>query len=76
MILEQKQAYQWKRKESLEISSQTYGQLIYDKGGKSIQWTKDNLFNKQYWENQTATCKRIKLEHSQTPYTKNNLKVG
>ena len=76
MVLEQKQTYQWKRKESLEISSQTYGQLIYDKGGKSIQWTKNNLLNKQYWENQTATCKRIKLEHSQTPYTKSNLKVG
>ena len=76
MVLEQKQTYQWKRKESLEISSQTYGQLIYDKGGKSIQWTKNNLLNKYYWENQTATCKRIKLEHSQTPYTKSNLKVG
>ena len=76
MVLEQKQTYQWKRKESLEISSQTYGQLIYDKGGKSIQWTKNNLLNKQYWENQTATCKRIKLEHSQTPYTKSTLKVG
>ena len=46
MVLEQKQTYQWKRKESLEISSQTYGQLIYDKGGKSIQWTKTNLLNK------------------------------
>ena len=74
MVLAQRQKYRSVEQNRKPREPYTYGHVIFDKGGKNIQWRKNNLFKKWCWENWSITCQRMKLEHFPTPYTEVNSK--
>ena len=53
----------WHKRESQEENPHTNGHLIFNKGGKNMQWEEDSIFNKSCWKNWTTKCKRMKLEN-------------
>ena len=73
-----KRAWHWHKNKHITQCNRTegpvtdphmYGQLIYDKGVKTICQGNASLFNKRHWEDWTAMCKRKNwiplLHHSQ-----------
>ena len=74
-VLAQKQTHGSNWIESPEMNPHLYGQLIYNKRNKNMQWGKHRLFNKWHWENWTTTCKRTTLDYFLIPYTNINSKL-
>ena len=61
---------QWNRIESTGINSQSFSQLIFDKGYQSIQWEKENHFSKWCWKNWITTCRKMNVNAYLSPLTK------
>ena len=65
---------QWNIIENWEINSDSYGQLIFNKGGRNIKWEK--VFSANGSGKTIAAYKSEKLEHTFTPLTKINIRQG
>ena len=63
---------QLNRTEASEAMPQVYNHLILDKPDRNKQWANDSLFNKWYWENWLAICRKLKLDPFLILYTKIN----
>jgi hypothetical protein len=65
-----RQIYHWNRIEDSEINPHTYGHVIFDKEAKTIQWKKENIFNKCCSSNMWSTCRRMQIDLYLSPSTK------
>ena len=63
---------QWNITEASDATPHIYNHLMFDKLDKNKQWGKDSLFNKQYWDNWLAMCRKQKLDPFLIPCTKIN----
>ena len=60
---------QWNRAESPEINPCLYGQLIFDKEGRSIKWINIASSTNGVGRSRQQHAKKMKLGHQLTPYT-------
>jgi hypothetical protein len=56
------------------MNPHSYTQLIFYKGTKNIQWRRDSLFNKCFWEKWLSACRKMKLYPCPSPCASINSK--
>ena len=59
---------------SAEMNPYIEGQIIFGKGAKTIQWGKEQAFQRMVLGNWISTHKRTKVDPYLTAYTKTNSK--
>jgi hypothetical protein len=64
----------WNRIVDLDMNPHRYAYLIFDKADKNIQWRKDSLFNKCYWEKWLSAHRKLKQDPCLSPCTTINSK--
>jgi hypothetical protein len=67
MVLAKKEKDQWNRIEDPDMNTCSYVHQAFDKGTKGIQWRKDSLINKDYWENWISAYRKLKLDLCHSP---------
>jgi hypothetical protein len=65
----ERQVDQWNIIKDSEMNPHTYGHLIFDKGAKTVQWKKDNIFIKWCWLNWQSACRRMQIDPFLSPGT-------
>ena len=65
----------WNRTESPKINSSLYSQLIFDKGGRSIKWRKNSLFNNGVGRSGQLRAKKNETQSPTYTIHKNKFKV-
>jgi hypothetical protein len=56
------------------MNPHNYTQPIFDKGTKNIQWRKDSLFNKCWWEKWLSIGKKLQIDPYLSPCNTMNSK--
>ena len=57
--------------EDPDIDPHMYEHLSFDKDAKIIQWEKESIFNKWWWNNWKSKCKRMQID----PYLSSCVKL-